>query len=208
MIADRKHWCKYDWAKTKWHKPTKVISANADRFCAEGAIERAAFNLVGKEHVRKLTWAVIKDLRALGVGDPMAINESMTTRATPPFSPCSTSIWRPTMAKNLDYRIIKDARDLIADRDCWTQGDAARDAEGRPVITISPKAVSFCALGAIFRSAYNLTGKHAAANKLFQRLTQEPEFCMIVALNETRHKNTHERVLARFDAYLERVDSA
>lgn len=54
------------------------------------------------------------------------------------------------MKPNNVQRALMRARDLI--RKGWTQGSAARDKEGRAVFCNDPKAVCFCALGALGRA--------------------------------------------------------
>ncbi len=47
--------------------------------------------------------------------------------------------------------ILREARALIGDKSRWTQGECARDAEGKSVFSSSAKAVCFCAAGALNR---------------------------------------------------------
>ena len=46
--------------------------------------------------------------------------------------------------------VLEEARTLITDRNAWTQGSDARDADGNPVKHTDAKACKFCATGAIF----------------------------------------------------------
>jgi hypothetical protein len=50
-------------------------------------------------------------------------------------------------------RTLRRARDLIADRACWTRHAQARDASGCSVDPTSDQAVCFCAIGAVMRYA-------------------------------------------------------
>lgn len=49
--------------------------------------------------------------------------------------------------------VLERAADLIEPEGAWTQGWFARDKEGEEVNITSPRAVCFCALGAIGRIA-------------------------------------------------------
>ena len=63
--------------------------------------------------------------------------------------------------------LLAEARTLIASPEAWTQGAAARDAEGEPVGVEHEDAVSWCATGAIncamYRHADSLESPAAAA---------------------------------------------
>jgi hypothetical protein len=56
-----------------------------------------------------------------------------------------------SVAKEL--RVLRAARELIADPERWTQGEYARDADGKPVDDGDERAVRWCATGAIWRTA-------------------------------------------------------
>ena len=50
--------------------------------------------------------------------------------------------------------LLAEARTLIARPESWTQGAAARDAEGEPVGVEHEDAVAWCATGALNRAVY------------------------------------------------------
>ena len=50
--------------------------------------------------------------------------------------------------------LLVEARTLIARPEAWTQGVAARDADGEPVGVEHDDAVSWCATGALNRAMY------------------------------------------------------
>jgi hypothetical protein len=62
------------------------------------------------------------------------------------------------MAKTLQHQIIEGALHLLSDEEHWTRCSMARDAAGYPCSVWDPAAVRFCALGAMWRAAYELTG--------------------------------------------------
>ena len=44
--------------------------------------------------------------------------------------------------------ILREARAIISDESCWTQGEFARDAQGRAVPPVHYAAVRWCIIGA------------------------------------------------------------
>jgi hypothetical protein len=56
------------------------------------------------------------------------------------------------------------AFELIASRENWTQGHNARDEDNEPVSSDSPRAVSFCLLGALGRT-YSRNEEYAEAKR-------------------------------------------
>ena len=62
------------------------------------------------------------------------------------------------MAKTLQQQIIVRALELISDDSKWTEATDARDAHGRPCRVEASEAVRFCAVGALARAVFELTG--------------------------------------------------
>src|SRR5205085_10222481 len=62
------------------------------------------------------------------------------------------------MAKTLQRQIIARALELIEDEAHWSRGAWARNARGQPCAWKSPGAVKFCALGALYRAAFEMAG--------------------------------------------------
>ena len=60
------------------------------------------------------------------------------------------------MAKTLQHQIIEGALHLIAEEEHWTRCSMARNKEGDPCSVWDPAAVRFCAVGALWRPAFNL----------------------------------------------------
>lgn len=54
-------------------------------------------------------------------------------------------------AKFLEAELLKAARELISLPSNWTKGCDARDIDGKNTYSADPKAVQWCALGAIAR---------------------------------------------------------
>lgn len=48
--------------------------------------------------------------------------------------------------------ILKSALELLDNGNAWTKGSEARDAYGEKVCSTSPDAVSFCAVGALWKT--------------------------------------------------------
>ena len=61
------------------------------------------------------------------------------------------------MAKTLQHQIIEGALHLIAEEEHWTRCSMARNSEGYPCSVWDPAAVRFCAVGALWRAASELT---------------------------------------------------
>ena len=62
------------------------------------------------------------------------------------------------MAKTLQHQIIEGALHLLSEEEHWTRCSLARNSEGEPCSVWDPEAVRFCAVGAMWRAAYELTG--------------------------------------------------
>ena len=60
------------------------------------------------------------------------------------------------MAKTLQHQIIAGASHLIAEEEHWTRCSMARNSEGNPCSVWDPAAVRFCAVGALWRAAFEL----------------------------------------------------
>jgi hypothetical protein len=60
------------------------------------------------------------------------------------------------MAKPLQHRIIARALEIISDESKWTRGSLARLADGTACACLDPRAVRFCAVGALNRAAGEL----------------------------------------------------
>lgn len=57
--------------------------------------------------------------------------------------------------------LLREARELISDTARWTKGDLARDVYGYGVPYNSGRAVRWCSIGAIYRSAEFVQGNDA-----------------------------------------------
>ena len=55
--------------------------------------------------------------------------------------------------------VLDEAVRILKPRGAWTKGGLAYDEDHRPVITSSPNATCWCALGALDRAQYNLMPK-------------------------------------------------
>jgi hypothetical protein len=66
--------------------------------------------------------------------------------------------WRP-MAKLLQHQIIERALEIISDEARWTRGAMARNKFGHSCSAWDHEAIRFCAVGAIYRAAFDLLGE-------------------------------------------------
>ena len=62
------------------------------------------------------------------------------------------------MTHTIHHLVLARARELVADRRTWTRCAAARNARGDRCWPYQDGAVRFCAFGALWRAAYELTG--------------------------------------------------
>jgi len=70
------------------------------------------------------------------------------------------------LSKPLKVQIVEHARALISDEQHWCRGHFGEDRDGRAVSSMSPKALKWCGLGAMFAAAYQLTHNLDAAHRL------------------------------------------
>jgi hypothetical protein len=99
-------------------------------------------------------------------------------------------------------KIIKDARNMIAKPENWTQGVCARDIDGNEIGIDSPKAVCWCSLGALNEVYSDVTYDGWWA--LINFLNQEVGFGHVATFNDS---HTHEEVLAMFDKAIAILES-
>ena len=67
------------------------------------------------------------------------------------------------MARSLDFQVIDGAYKLLSDKERWTWGHFASTADGKRCQPYDREAVRWCLVGAILRSAYDLTGNVKSA---------------------------------------------
>jgi hypothetical protein len=107
------------------------------------------------------------------------------------------------MTTTVQKQVLLDARALIADPARWTRSYLARNAAGHPVHWCDPSATTWCAMGAIYRSAYELVGCKKEATRIGKEVARRLApiwFCRsLMTLNDARG---HAVVLARFDRAL------
>jgi hypothetical protein len=70
------------------------------------------------------------------------------------------------MSTTIERIVISRAYDLIKDRKGWTRHAEARAGNGREVEVCSPKAKRFCAIGALRRAAFDVTGSEETAERI------------------------------------------
>lgn len=113
--------------------------------------------------------------------------------------------------------LLEDARKLLTDPAKWTQGTAARNAEGEITGTDKPDAVCFCSLGAIWAvGGYfdpNFSKKNASQviaaemelhNEVEEFIGYESEDYGIAEFNDNPNTK-HDDVLALFDRTIARL---
>jgi len=99
-------------------------------------------------------------------------------------------------------RLLEDARARILDPKHWTQNVIARNAAGEETGEDQPDAVCWCALGSIYRSAYEL-GIGPGTRSRAHRLLARPR-----ALITTNDDMGHAAVIDLFDQTIADVRAA
>jgi hypothetical protein len=87
------------------------------------------------------------------------------------------------MAKLLQHQIIERALEIISDESKWTRGAMARNKLGHSCSAWDHEAVRFCAIGAIYRAAFDMLGE-----TLDSAVVEITEAC-IVAANGLEHSS-------------------
>ena len=101
------------------------------------------------------------------------------------------------MSKPLKIQIVELARALIADEQHWCSHRLALDKNGDAVGPMSPRAVRWCALGAVVAAAYQLTHDFNTAHKLgLEVLAPIGGPIPLMHINDSRG---HSAALALFD---------
>lgn len=117
------------------------------------------------------------------------------------------------MSKSLSYLVVDGARALVEVRSTWTRNYLALTRNNRDCDPTDPRAVRFCAYGALVRSAYDLTGDEGRANmlagnvamSLTGRDTAQEAFEDIYTVNDGPAVPSRRAILDLFDRALGRV---
>ena len=117
------------------------------------------------------------------------------------------------MSKSLNYQVLEGARAFVEVRSTWTRHCLALTRNNRECDPTDPRAVRFCAYGALMRSAYDLTGDHARASMLAGsaamwmtgRDTPREAFEDIYTMNDGPAVSSRRAILDLFDKALERI---
>jgi hypothetical protein len=103
------------------------------------------------------------------------------------------------MAKPIQYQIISRALVILTDEARWTKGALARRASGDPCACFDSAAASFCAAGALYRAACELSGSNSWV------LAQEAEKQVLMAngwlsmsLPDINDREGHTRIVELF----------
>jgi hypothetical protein len=97
-----------------------------------------------------------------------------------------------------EKRIVKKARGLITPEERWTQDVFAAARGGHAVDPQDAEAFKFCALGALWRAAFELGERGFKVAGIISKLTGNPG--SLQAINDG--PDGHRRVLALFDKAL------
>ena len=108
------------------------------------------------------------------------------------------------MSRELEWQIVERGRALIGEPQRWCRSAYAMDGKGRRVDWCWREAVAFCAIGALRRAAYDLTGDRSRAisisNRIAARMTSIGlEELAALKLQQTNDTKGHSVVLMLFD---------
>ena|SRR5438105_11596880 len=108
------------------------------------------------------------------------------------------------MTTTVQKQVLINARSLIADRAHWTSGKLACAANGRSVDWHDPRAHKWCAMGAIYRAAFDLVGNQKDAMRIGDELANNirPRGWLPRGLPHINDTQGHAAVLAVFDKAL------
>ena len=117
------------------------------------------------------------------------------------------------MAKPIFTQIIERARAYVATRSRWTRYTLALTGNNKDCEPTDPKAVRFCAYGALVRAGFELTGDVHQARRLAGqtamwitgRESPEEAYEEIYTINDGAPKSSREAILNLFDKSLTRV---
>jgi hypothetical protein len=117
------------------------------------------------------------------------------------------------MSKSLDYQVLLGGRALVEMRSTWTRHCLALTRNRRECDPTDPRAVRFCAYGALVRSAYDLTGDTTRAGLLAGsvamsmtgRHTPQEAFEDVYTINDGPAVSSRRAILNLFDKALERI---
>jgi hypothetical protein len=117
------------------------------------------------------------------------------------------------MSKSLDYQVLLGARALVEMRSTWTRHCLALTRNRRECDPTDPRAVRFCAYGALVRSAYDLTGDTTRAGlpagsvamSMTGRHTPQEAFEDVHTINDGPAVSSRRAILNLFDKALERI---
>jgi len=107
------------------------------------------------------------------------------------------------MTTTVQKQVLINARNLIADAAHWTRNFLACNAAGYSVHWCDASATKWCAMGAIYRGAYELVGDRDQATSIGTKVAKSISslwlYQGLMIMNDTRG---HAAILARFDKAL------
>lgn len=108
------------------------------------------------------------------------------------------------MTTTVQKQVLINARTLIADPAHWTSDTLARTVDGHHVDWYDHSATKWCAMGAIYRAAYDLVGDPKEAERIGNEVAKSvrPTRWLRGALPAINDARGHTAVLAVFDKVL------
>jgi len=94
-----------------------------------------------------------------------------------------------------DVELMERAFEVIRDEKNWTQGTAARNANGYQVLFDDDKAVSWCTYGALHKAGMPRAWDTHACERILQDLARKKGFAGYVDINDDQ-ATTHATIIA------------
>jgi hypothetical protein len=109
------------------------------------------------------------------------------------------------MTTTVQKQVLINARALIADPAHWTRGVLACNANGRKVQWHDQSATKWCAMGAIYRAAYDIVRDPQEATRIGNELAKNacPNRWFRGGLPSINDRRGHAAVLKLFDKALQ-----
>ena len=108
------------------------------------------------------------------------------------------------MTTTVQKQVLINARALIADRARWTRCTFACTASGHQVVWYAQTATKWCAIGALYRAAYDLVGDPKEATRIGNEVAKS--VCprrWLGSLSTVNDWRGHAAVLKTFDKALQ-----
>jgi len=110
-----------------------------------------------------------------------------------------------TARNPISHAILVRARQILAQPQSWTKGEAARDAKGHATACSASDATCFCTIGAVERARHEMDAGPAEIDRALDAIRAATNRVFISAFNDDL-KTKHEDVLAVLDTAISNME--